>query len=153
MQIRSVSYQFGQFVLIPSENRLWHEGKAVHLPPKAFAVLVTLVSAGGHLVEKQDLMRAVWHDTHVEEANLAQTISVVRKALGAAPGGCLYVETVPKRGYRMAVGVKMFSDEVPPPPAAFLPAWSGRVKSVVGVGALVGAALACLFLYRSVVGH
>jgi DNA-binding winged helix-turn-helix (wHTH) protein len=153
MQLPSVSYGFGPFVLIPAENRLWHEGKALHLPPKAFSVLVTLVSAGGHLVEKDDIMRAVWHDTHVEGANLAQTVSVIRKALGVAPGGYLYVETVPKRGYRMAVEVRSIEDQATPTPMTSLPSWSGRMKSIIRVGALVGAALACLFLYRSFVGH
>lgn len=153
MQISPVSYEFGPFVLIPAEHRLWHEGRAVHLPPKAFAVLVMLASASGHLVQKEDIMQTVWSDTHVEAANLAQTVSVIRKALGVAPGGYLFVETVPKRGYRMAVEVRRIADQALPSPMPSEPSWSGRMKSIVRVGALVGAAMACLFLYRSIVGH
>jgi DNA-binding winged helix-turn-helix (wHTH) protein len=104
-------------------------------------------------MEKADLIKAVWPDTHVEEANLAQTVSVVRKALGNAPGGCLYVETVPKRGYRMAVEVRRIACDAETMPVAPKTGRALRMKSVLSIGALVGAALVCLILYRTLTGQ
>ena len=146
-------YEFGAFSLNPSENRLCCEGRPIHLPPKAFALLVLLAQNGGHLMEKADLITAIWPDTHVEEANLAQTVSVVRKALGDAPGGCLYVETVPKRGYRMAVEVKWIAWDPATLPVVPKTGPALPVKSILSVGALVGGALACFLLYRTLTGH
>jgi DNA-binding winged helix-turn-helix (wHTH) protein len=153
MDTPSASYEFGPFVLMPAEHRLLHESTPVHLPPKAFDLLVALAVAGGHLVEKAQLMKAVWQQTHVEEANLAQTVSVLRKALAVAPNGSLLVETVPKRGYRIAVEVSRI--EAPVPSATTPLGWwhSLRLKPVLSVGAIVGATLACVFLYRTLAGH
>ncbi len=146
-------YEFGAFVLNPAENRLWYEGRPVHIPPKAFDLLVVLAHNGGHLMEKADLMKAVWPDTHVEEANLAQTVSVVRKALGHAPGGYLYVETVPKRGYRMAVEVRRVASGAGAIPITAKTGRALRMRSVLSLGALVGAALAFIILYRTLTGQ
>ncbi len=153
MDTPSASYEFGPFVLIPAEHRLLHQSTPVHLPPKAFDLLVALADAEGHLVEKAELMRSVWPQTHVEEANLAQTISVLRKALGVAPNGSSVVETVPKRGYRIAVKVSRIEAAARSATPA-LGWWrSLRLKPVLSVGAIVGAALACVFLYRTLTGH
>lgn len=146
-------YEFGFFVLNPSENRLCYEGRPIHVPPKAFDLLVVLARNGGHLMEKADLIKAVWPDTHVEEANLAQTVSVVRRALGHAPGGNLYVETIPKRGYRMVVEVKRIARDSEAVPGAPKTAHALRMKSVLSLGALVGAALAFVILYRTLTGQ
>src|SRR5205814_7770176 len=66
----------------------------------------------GHLVEKDKLMKAVWPDSFVEEANLTVNISALRKALGDQPSGRPYIETVTKRGYRFAISVRQI--EIPP---------------------------------------
>lgn len=143
-------YEFGSFVLNPAENRLCCEGRPIHIPPKAFDLLVVLARNGGRLMDKADLIKAVWLDTHVEEANLAQTVSVVRKALGNAPGGALYVETVPKRGYRLAVEVRRITCDVHGVPHTPKTGRALRMKSVLSLGALVGAALAfIIILYRT----
>ena len=72
-------YEFGQFRLDLAERQLLRGGQSVALTPKAFDLLVYLVEHHGHLVEKQSLMTALWPDTIVEEANLAYTISALRK--------------------------------------------------------------------------
>ena len=74
-------YKFGQFVLDPEERLLLRDGKPVSLTPKAFDILLALAENSGHLVKKDDLMRRVWPDAFVEEANLAQNISVIRRVL------------------------------------------------------------------------
>jgi DNA-binding winged helix-turn-helix (wHTH) protein len=152
MQTPTVSYEFGPFVLVPSEHRLWHAGQPVHLSPKAFDLLVALAAANRRLVEKADLMRSIWPDTHVEESNLAQTVSLIRKALSVAPGGALYVETVPKKGYRMAVEVRTVSGEPAVGQPASTPKRLLRWRPILSVGAVVGATLAAIILVRFFAG-
>ncbi|HKX33307.1 MAG TPA: winged helix-turn-helix domain-containing protein, partial [Blastocatellia bacterium] len=85
---------------------LLHEGKPVSLTPKVFDLLLVLVKHQGRLLEKDELMRAVWPDTVVEEANLSANISILRKALGDGLNGQSLIETVPKRGYRFIAPVR-----------------------------------------------
>jgi DNA-binding winged helix-turn-helix (wHTH) protein/TolB-like protein/Tfp pilus assembly protein PilF len=94
------SYEFGRFRLKVAERVLLREGELVPLTPKVFDILVTLVEHGGQVVSKDDLMKRVWPNTFVEEGNLTQNISLLRKALGETPGGAQFIETVPRRGYR-----------------------------------------------------
>ena len=82
------------------------EGAAVPLPPKAFDTLLLLVRNSGRILSKEELMKAIWPDTFVEEASLAQNISVLRRALGEAAGERQYIETIPRRGYRFLPQVK-----------------------------------------------
>jgi len=99
-------YEFGPFRLEPAERRLLREGQDVSLPPKAFDVLVVLVSRAGHLVSKEDLLKEVWPDTFVEEASLSYTVSVLRKALHSEADQVRYVDTVQKLGYRFGYPVR-----------------------------------------------
>ena len=80
-------------------------GEPIPLTAKAFDLLVTLVRRSGHLVSKDDLLRAVWPDTIVEEVNLTVNISALRKALGRGWSGKEVIQTVPTRGYRFVVPV------------------------------------------------
>jgi serine/threonine protein kinase/DNA-binding winged helix-turn-helix (wHTH) protein/class 3 adenylate cyclase len=98
-------FEFGPFHLDPVEHLLLREGNAVALTPKAFETLCVLVENAGHVLSKEELMNRVWPDTFVEETNLAQNISTLRKALGEREGGRQYIETVPKRGYRFVAPV------------------------------------------------
>src|ERR1039458_7213623 len=92
-----VLYDFGPFILDVGERVLRREGSIIPLPPKACDVLCFLVEAQGRVVDKAELLDNVWPGTFVEEANLTQSIFLVRKCLGQD-----YIETIPKRGYRFA---------------------------------------------------
>src|SRR5215203_250011 len=107
----SHSYEFGRFRLKTAERVLLREGELVPLTPKVFEILVTLVENGGQLVAKDDLMKRVWPNTFVEEGNLTQNISLLRKALGESPSGAQFIETVPRRGYRFVAATTETSDE------------------------------------------
>lgn len=109
-------YAFGTFRLNPAERLLIQGGRPISLTPKAIDTLVVLVERHGHLVTKNDLFQAVWPDTFVEENNLAQHISALRRALGEGPDGP-FIETVPKRGYRF-VGSVTAERLDPPEPMA-----------------------------------
>jgi len=103
------SYEFGPYRLNTAERLLLRDGERVALPPKAFETLVVLLERHGRLVEKEELMKAVWPDSYVEEANLTNYVSTLRKALGEGQNGQSYIETVPKRGYRFMAAVKGIS--------------------------------------------
>jgi TolB-like protein/thioredoxin-like negative regulator of GroEL len=99
-------YEFGPFRVDTAERLLLREGTPVPLTPKAFETLLRLIQNSGHVVEKDELMREVWPDTYVEEANLTQNVFTLRKVLGEGRGGRQYIETVPRRGYRFTAAVK-----------------------------------------------
>jgi DNA-binding winged helix-turn-helix (wHTH) protein/TolB-like protein/Flp pilus assembly protein TadD len=99
-------FEFGEFQLDVRERALSRNGETVQLTPKAFDTLVILVENAGSLVEKDEMMRAVWPDSFVEEIGVARNISVLRKALGEDAGEHQFIETVPKRGYRFTAQVR-----------------------------------------------
>jgi TolB-like protein/DNA-binding winged helix-turn-helix (wHTH) protein/Tfp pilus assembly protein PilF len=103
-----LTYSFGPFLLDPAERRLVRDGRNLRLPPKVFETLVLLVERHGLLVEKDDLMTAIWPGTFVEEVTLSRNISLLRKALGDTPGQdqSQYIETVSKSGYRFIADVR-----------------------------------------------
>ncbi|MGH9904847.1 MAG: winged helix-turn-helix domain-containing protein, partial [Pyrinomonadaceae bacterium] len=101
-------YHFGPYHLNERECVLYRNGHPVALRPKAFDILLVLVRNCGHLVEKEELMRQVWPDTIVEEANLTQNIFTLRKLLGEGEEG-RYIETVSRRGYRFVAPVREVS--------------------------------------------
>jgi DNA-binding winged helix-turn-helix (wHTH) protein/TolB-like protein/Flp pilus assembly protein TadD len=105
------SYEFGPFRLDPEERTLSRSGELVPLTIKAFETLLVLVENAGHLLPKDELMRRVWPETVVEENNLAQQISFLRKALGEPETGVKYIETLPKRGYRFLSTPSLVSDD------------------------------------------
>jgi Tol biopolymer transport system component/DNA-binding winged helix-turn-helix (wHTH) protein len=103
---KQVVYEFGPFSFDPGECLLVREGRIVHLPPKALDTLRVLVENAGKLVEKDDLIRAVWPDTFVEEGALVQNIFRLRKTLDSETGQASLIETVPKRGYRFTGAIR-----------------------------------------------
>ena len=100
------NYEFGPFRLDPTERTLFGQGQAVPLSPKGFDLLFVLIRKAGRIVDKEELMREVWPDTFVEENNLTVNISWLRKALGEVSSEQLYIQTVPRRGYRFAASVR-----------------------------------------------
>lgn len=107
-------YQFGPFELDPTERLLFLNGSTVDVTPKAFDMLVVLVERSGHLCQKEELMKALWPDSFVEEGNLSVTVSSLRKVLGDDRGQQRYIETVSKRGYRFTAAVNHVMRDVPP---------------------------------------
>lgn len=106
-------YEFGPFRIDLTEHILFRESLPVPLTPKAFDTLLALVENPGRILEKDDLMSRVWPDTIVEENNLTQNISALRKALGQNPEERTYIETIPRRGYRFVATVRERWEEIP----------------------------------------
>jgi DNA-binding winged helix-turn-helix (wHTH) protein/TolB-like protein/Tfp pilus assembly protein PilF len=107
---KSHFYEFGRFRLDTRERVLLRDRDLVPLTPKVFEILLALVEQNGHVVEKDYLMKRVWPDTFVEEGNLTQNVSLLRKALGETTGGLHYIETISRRGYRFVATVKEWSE-------------------------------------------
>jgi len=106
-------YEFGPFRIDLTDRLLLRGATPVSLTPKAFDTLVVLVEAAGHILEKDDLMKRVWPDTIVEENNLTQNISALRKALGQGTDEKPYIETLPRRGYRFVAAVRERWEQIP----------------------------------------
>jgi len=99
-------YSFGAFRVDALERLLFKENREIPLTPKAFDTLLVLIENSSHVLTKKELMQKVWPDSYVEENNLAQNISTLRKAIGEN-----YIQTVPKRGYRFVAPVEAQHDE------------------------------------------
>ncbi|HEX8367665.1 MAG TPA: alpha/beta fold hydrolase [Pyrinomonadaceae bacterium] len=99
-------YEFGQFRVDAVERLLFDGEKSLALTPKAFDTLLLLIENGGHTLTKEEMMEEIWQGAFVEENNLAQNVSILRKTLGEG-----VIETVPKRGYRFVAPVLLVEDE------------------------------------------
>jgi DNA-binding winged helix-turn-helix (wHTH) protein/tetratricopeptide (TPR) repeat protein len=104
-------YEFGPFRVDPEKEILLREGEPVALTPKTFQILLVLIRHNEEVVTKDDLMKAVWPDTFVEEANLSRNIFMLRKALGETAQDHRYIVTVPGRGYRLAENVHLVPEQ------------------------------------------
>ena len=88
-------------------------GDSISLAPKVFDTLLMLVENAGRVMSNQKMLSEIWDDTFVEENNLAQNISILRKVLGDSRGSRIIV-TVPKFGYRFGAPVRNEEEEVRP---------------------------------------
>jgi TolB-like protein/DNA-binding winged helix-turn-helix (wHTH) protein/Flp pilus assembly protein TadD len=111
-------FEFGPFRLIPKERRLLRNSLVEPLTPKAFDLLTALVENAGHLLTKEELLKQVWPDSFVEEANLSVKMSELRRVLGESPNDNQFIETVPRKGYRFVAEVIERSADLITPPAA-----------------------------------
>lgn len=98
---------FGDFVLVRSQQQLLAaDGRAVAMTPRLFATLSLFVDRAGELLDKDTLLAEVWPGLVVEENNLSQVVSRLRRLLGDGPQGSRFIETVPRRGFRFVARVR-----------------------------------------------
>jgi DNA-binding winged helix-turn-helix (wHTH) protein/cytochrome c-type biogenesis protein CcmH/NrfG len=126
------AYVFDDFRVEPGRRLLFHRNEPAPLTAKAFDTLLALIRRRGTVVSKDDLMRAVWPDTVVEENNLNQHIGALRRALQDRYGENRYIVTVSGRGYRFVAEV----ESIPSTPA---PRSSRVVVAVLPFAHLDGA--------------
>ncbi len=100
-----IVYQFGPFHFDSGQLLLFQDQQVIPLAPKAAETLAVLIENHGKLVEKEELLKAVWPDTFVEEANITVQISALRRMFQEKSDGNPYIETVPRRGYRFIADV------------------------------------------------
>src|SRR5262245_11197217 len=103
---RPLFYEFGGLRLDVARRRLLRNGEALSVAPKPFETLLLLVENRGLVLEKDELMKCLWPESFVEEANLSQNIFVLRKLLGDGRGGKVFIQTIPRRGYKFVAAVQ-----------------------------------------------
>ena len=111
-------YEFGDFRLDAARRLLLRRGgddQPVKLTSKAFDTLLYMVRHRGTVLDKDELLRAVWPDVIVEENTLSQNISALRRALGEKQGENRYIVTVPGRGFSFVATVTAHSGGDTPP--------------------------------------
>lgn len=117
------TYEFGDFSLDTGKRLLLDgDGKVVALTPKVYDTLAYLVQHSGAVLDKEEMMRAIWPDTTVEDNNLTQNISLLRRVFGEGRGDHRFIATVPGRGYEFVATVKQarFRNARPSPEAVWI---------------------------------
>jgi DNA-binding winged helix-turn-helix (wHTH) protein len=99
-------YEFAQFMLDVPERDLTCGAERIHLAPKTFEVLVTLVTRPHRLVTKHEILDCVWPDVFVAEGILTVHVAALRRVLGDARRSPAYIETVSRSGYRFIAEVR-----------------------------------------------
>lgn len=102
----AVSFRLGEWLVEPSLNRLTSGERVAHLEPRAMDLLVYLAERAGKVVGREELLDAVWQRQFVADATLSHAVAKLRRALGDDPQGARFVETIPKRGYRLVATVE-----------------------------------------------
>src|SRR5271165_68377 len=166
-----ILYEFGPFRVDPEKGVLLRDNEPVAITPKTFETLLILVRHSREVVSKDDLMKELWPDAFVEEANLSQNIFMLRKALGDTPEDRRYIVTLPGKGYRFVADVREVTqdggdvviasrsrsqmvveqaDSAPSETLPTLPAGAQRRlrwKYVVAIGAVVGLLVLGMFVF------
>ena len=137
-------FEFGGMRLDVAQRRLFGaDGAAIDLPSRAFDLLLYMVERPGNLLDKSELMQAVWPKTVVEEGNLSQSIFVLRRALGDTAEDHRFIVTVAGRGYQFVAKVASLDEAMAQPvPSAAHRRW--LLPFLLGLT----AALAALFFWR-----
>jgi DNA-binding winged helix-turn-helix (wHTH) protein len=118
-----IAYLFGPFRLVPDQRRVERNGKPIRLTPRAFDLLVALIRHRERALSKEELFTLVWSGSAVEEGNLAQQVSLLRRAL--ADGDC--IATLPHHGYRFVAPVVEETRDFPTPDKSpHWMIWDGR---------------------------
>jgi len=92
----------GQYTLERNPLSLTRGLVVVNATKRQLQALSVLLDAQGEVVSREDLLNKVWFDAAVEDHNITQTIFMLRRLLGRLPNGADYIETIPKRGYRIS---------------------------------------------------
>jgi len=101
----SSSYHFGPFTLHPRRRTLSREGLDIPVTPKAFDLLLFFAQNPNRVISKDELLKAVWADSFVEEGNLTQNVFLLRKALGQKSEDSGLIATIPRKGYQFTAEV------------------------------------------------
>jgi len=106
---------FGDFVLESSQQRVRHrDGTPLNLTPRLYSALDFFVHHAGELLDKETLLRELWPGLVVEENNLNQVVSALRRSLGDDAQGSRFIQTVPRRGFRFVASVTTVTDIAAP---------------------------------------
>ncbi len=124
--------RFGVFELNLDLEELRKNGTLLKLPPQPFKLLALLASRSGQVVTRDEIQEQLWgNDTFIDfEQGVNKCIKQIRTALSDNPDNPLYLETIPRRGYRFLAPVR--TKTIPAPPPQVKEASSGLLANVVG---------------------
>jgi DNA-binding winged helix-turn-helix (wHTH) protein/Tol biopolymer transport system component len=106
--------RFGAYEFDRANRLLSRDGVELALPPRAVGVLSCLLERPGQIVSKQALLDEVWKDANVTETSLTEAVSLLRQTLADDPQRPVFIQTVPRRGYRFVAPTQESSDEAMP---------------------------------------
>jgi len=132
---------FGNLRFDPVRRVIYSPKGPVHLPPREADLLTVLIEARGEVLSKDVLLHRVWNDCEVEEGNLTQQISLLRRALASTGDPTAFIETIPRVGYRFAVPARP-DQQLPLPPNR------PRIPIALAILTLGALLLLVLFLYH-----
>jgi DNA-binding winged helix-turn-helix (wHTH) protein/TolB-like protein/Tfp pilus assembly protein PilF len=144
-------FEFGPYRLDAERRTLNRGEELIPLTSKVFDTLLALVANHDRVLLKDELMKLVWPDSFVEEVNLAQNVSALRKILGESPGQNRYIATIPGKGYRFVGDVREISAPEPLPPSTEEPSRRARPK-ILFVALAILAGLAGLVYIAGIAG-
>ncbi len=109
------AFRLGDWLVDPSLNRLSRGGVVEHVRPRLIELLVFLAKHAGELVTKETILHDVWQQRFVAESVLSRSVADLRQLLGDEAGQPRFIETIPKRGYRLVAAVSWFGPTAAPP--------------------------------------
>ncbi len=139
---------FAPFRIDAANQTLYRENVRVAIMPKPFAVLCYLVDHHGRLVAQDELLKAIWPETHVQPEVLRRYILEIRRALGDDPDSPRFIETIPKRGYRFVAAVEWVEPEDQASLSSETVARSKRISKTMVAVCATGVLLAGAILLR-----
>lgn len=150
-------YRFDEFTLDVTGRKLLRGDTQISLPSRAFDALVYLLERRERLVQKNELIEAIWTDVVVTDDSLTHAVSVLRRALADERTHPKYIETVPRRGYRFIGAVRTDLDAIEPRPelatseapltaAVAAAGAASQSRNFARVGWMAGGAAACAAL-------
>lgn len=146
-------FRIGTWVVKPSLNSISRNGTTLRLEPKVMEVLMCLASHAGEPVRKETIIRTVWPDTFVTDDVLIRSISELRRAFQDDAHESRFIETIPKRGYRLMAAVTLADEAgLAPPPSlgtSVRPSWKRTVATTVATGSAASIALLLIVLLTS----
>jgi DNA-binding winged helix-turn-helix (wHTH) protein/TolB-like protein/Flp pilus assembly protein TadD len=138
-------FRVGSWLVQPSLNLISQNGRTVHLEPKVMEVLVCLSRRAGETVSKEELIQAVWQDTFVTDDVLKRCVSELRRVLEDDAHEPRFIETIPKRGYRLLIPTQ----RAEPPKSESGKAIGLVAKAVVAVALIIGATATVFYMRRT----
>jgi DNA-binding winged helix-turn-helix (wHTH) protein len=101
-----IPFRLGEWLIIPDLGRVTRGADVHHVEPKIMDVLVLLASRPGHVFSRADIIDAVWAKKFIGESALSRAVALLREALNDDAHAPQYLETIPKRGYRLLTPVE-----------------------------------------------
>lgn len=105
------TFRIGDCIIDPQSHEVRKNGEAIRIKPKEMDVLLQLAQRGNQVVTREEILEAVWDDTYPNDEGLTQAISGLRKAFGDVPSNARYIETIPKKGYRLIGQVELLNNK------------------------------------------